>query len=737
MLELGSDGWLAYVALLFQLAESPGGDDPAGDAPDAEEGESTLLGAANTLGALDEDPQVAVLELYRTFAPHVRECASALQRGATGHARVRVAATAPHRRADRLGASAASAASNVHRRDMVAVREEELLQLACTDGTMGELSALATGGGGRVHARTLRALLRLAVRLHFEDGDALGVPAGADVLALIGAAASVDGAGGATPPLSTSVRTEALRRAAALLGSSTRVSDDGLSAAGVRRAVQQLNELVREQSVTLAAAARLALPRLITRLLQLCRAGAPRADELLQAACQGLPPLEPLPQGEPLPASLDVLQRLLRSCGGGIERLTEWLGGSEVAAADRPLRREVAEARLHLHGEDGLLALLHAVRDDPSLGDARASTLSSLLFSKPGDADDDEPRAADDEPGDADDDEPRAADDEDEAMADEAASSAIYDEMRQLQGPVLDEVYDLLQPLASRAWRKAGFKQVFQRLLNVFRRTTAEALLRELQRNGAGLLTFLKAFNEDERLSHVRLRVLQQLFFLDVTHHEAGSEEATVDEATASFTLYDEMQRLQGSELNVVYALLEPLASGPLFKAGFKQVFQRLLTAGKAERLVLEQIQATVRAQQGGSSKPVPGNAATKLMLQDISRTENWTLAVRHAVARYDLIHRTRDIIETTHDLPLADARRLQGAHAHTRASSPTLPSHLSTAKCCRLSHCHALLPSLTRSPPPHRSWAHLCATRAAPRALPHVLCAADQPAHLSRGALL
>jgi len=205
-------------------------------------------------------------------------------------------------------------------------------------------------------------------------------------------------------------------------------------------------------------------------------------------------------------------------------------------------------------------------------------------------------------------------------------------------------------------------------------RDAAEALLQELQRNGAGLLTFLKAFRVDERLSHARLRVLKQLFLPDVTHHEAdeatASEEAIEDEAmadeAASSATYDEMRQLEGPELDEVRNLLQHLASRAWRKAGFKQVFQRLLNAGNAERLLLEQIQATVQAQQGGSSKPVPGNAATTLMLQDISRTENWTLAVRRAVARYALIHRTRDIIETTRDLPLADARRLQGAHAHS-----------------------------------------------------------------------
>ena len=47
----------------------------------------------------------------------------------------------------------------------MAETEEELLQLACADGTIGELRALAAGSDRRVHAVTTRAMIRVVLRL--------------------------------------------------------------------------------------------------------------------------------------------------------------------------------------------------------------------------------------------------------------------------------------------------------------------------------------------------------------------------------------------------------------------------------------------------------------------------------------------------------------------------------------------------------------------------------------------
>ena len=742
MLELGSDGWRALVALLFKVADSAGADEPAGDALAAAEEVPILLGAVGTLGDLDEDTQVAMLGLHQALAPYVRECASALRRGATGHGRARVTATAPPLRAVRAGASAASAANDVLRHQLVAESDEQLLQLACADGRIRELSALAAGGGSgaRVHARTVRALLRLVVRLRHEDGDAAGVSHGADVLDLIATAASDAGAGSAAPSLNLSVRVEALRRAADLLRSSTLVSVDGLSPDGVCRAVQQLIELAREQSVTLAAGAKLALPRLLTRLLQLGRAGAPHPTEvpLLHAACQALPQLKPLAQGKTLPADLNELQCLLRPCGEAIERLIEWLGGSESGTACDSFvaspRRALAEALLWQlqHSGGGPVELLRAALAPCLVGGGGCSLLGlarggwqysfvrTLFNGGRGDSgeDDEDSSGGGDSGGSGSGDgggggggdggggDGGGGDDsgcDDDNQDDETRLMAMGGNERrltlllQLPPAELHALTPLVEQLCSGEW---GLH------LNAFaagpvRRVLAEARLH--LHAGNGLLAFLHAVRDDPSLGKARANMLSRLLHSEPRGDDGEEPEADDDDAGrdgAAPSLYGEMQGLQGEALEAVCQLLQLLATSERFKPGFQLAFKRLMNVGQTERHLIAQIAATRLARQDGSAVHLPQNVATLLMLQDLTDSNNWTYPVRQVVYRYDLVRKTADICKSTSDLSSADARHLHGEHTWPATSPAVTCSPATLPPPCTLSppsHCYPL-PMLTRS---------------------------------------
>ena len=143
-------------------------------------------------------------------------------------------------------------------------------------------------------------------------------------------------------------------------------------------------------------------------------------------------------------------------------------------------------------------------------------------------------------------------------------------------------------------------------MLNAGNRIRAETLLWELQAKGTKLLPFLEALRDDERLAHARLHVLRQLFLLEVRHRpEDASDEAAVDEEEMdasdeavvdeeemdeavdeeeSVPVYEEVRQLEGTQFNVVCDLLQLLASAEERKAGFKQVFQRLLN-GECRRV--------------------------------------------------------------------------------------------------------------------------------------------------------
>ena len=203
-----------------------------------------------------------------------------------------------------------------------------------------------------------------------------------------------------------------------------------------------------------------------------------------------------------------------------------------------------------------------------------------------------------------------------------------------------------------------------------------------MQAEGTPLQTILEAFRDEPRLALARVSVFEELL-----SGAAGEAEGAEAGQQAGSTPADVMRQLQGPALDAVYALLEQLASAEQLKAGFRRIFARLLNVGKAERLVLAQIQATVQAaaQQGGSSQPVPQNRLTIDMLQNVGQPELWPPPVRAAVGRFDLMSQTADILESARDLPQADVRRLWGERAWPHLLSLPPPARPP----CWLSHPH------------------------------------------------